>query len=163
MKTNIFVTKEVYNNFLEILNNLIFTLKKYWIKRVRLENILNTNWKIQYKTANTLLMIYNDYYKENLTIEDIFHEKYLINYKKSKKISFEFSNDNWFTFMDGFIDEILSIIESVFWIKEKIINKSNNLYSINKTQNKNTTLLYIIMGFLLIYSHFYIIYSLNLY
>ena len=109
MTKRVFKTKEIYIEFKNILDDNNFSLKKYWFKRVVFWNTIRASWKIQYKTAEKLLIIYNNYYKSKRRLETLFIEDKLLNYKVStKKVFFEYINDDNFTLFN-FIDEILSL------------------------------------------------------
>ncbi len=109
MKIIVFKTQWTYKEFKDILRDEEFSLKKYWFKRVIFWNILNSHWKIQYKTAEKLLIIYNDYYKSKRRLDTLFLEDKLLNYKvDTRKVFFEYVDDNNYTLFN-FIDEVLSL------------------------------------------------------
>jgi len=109
MKKIVFKTQKIYKEFKDILIDENISLKKYWFKRVIFWNIINSNWKIQYKTAEKLLKIYNDYYESKRRLETLFLEDKLLNNKTSgRKVFFEYIDDKNYTLFN-FIDEVLSL------------------------------------------------------
>lgn len=113
MNNSIFINKESYNKFYMILLNNDFSLKRFWFRRVVFWEVINSTWKIQYKTAKKLLNIYNSYYKLNLSLEDIFNMNLLMNNWNIKEVEFEFKKYDTTEVVYSFINEVLGRVKTI--------------------------------------------------
>jgi len=152
VKNTIFKTEEVYNNFSIILLNNKFWLKKYWFKRVEFEKILNTSWKIQYKTSLKLLKVYNDYYNLELNVNNLFKKKKILNKKQKLELNFTFIDD-WKDSLYKVIDNVLSLIVGVFNIfkNKEIVNFYTNESNCGMEEDKLKRIIFIFTVIIYIY------------
>lgn len=99
---------EIIDNITNIIQDKKFSVKKYWFKKVYLQNLLSKDSKIQYKTAKKILQMYNDYLNLNQDLENIFNTDFLINYNPNV-IEFVFKETDNENHHFKFIEKILSI------------------------------------------------------
>lgn len=104
----LFKDKQIIDNITKIIQDKTFPIKKYWLKKVYLDDLLLKNSKIQYKTSKQILEIYNNYFHFNHFIEDIFNTNFIINYSQNT-IEFVFRENDKDNHHFKFIEKILSI------------------------------------------------------
>lgn len=113
MNYKIFNNKKSYDEFHKIFCNNQFSINKFWFKRSMFLQTINSNGKIQYKTALKLLNIYNSYYKLNLNLNDLFNMNLLMNKRQYREVQFEFKKYNTKEVIFSFIDEVLGWEKSI--------------------------------------------------
>lgn len=104
----LFKNNEIIDNIKTIIQDKNFTIKKYWFKKIYLENLLSKNSKIQYKTSIQILKMYNDYFNSNQNITNIFNTIFIINFSLNN-INFVFKENDLDNYHFKFIEKILSI------------------------------------------------------
>lgn len=104
----LFKDNKIIDNITNIIQEKKFSVKKYWFKKVYLQNLISKNSKIQFKTAKQILQMYNDYLNLNHDIQDIFNTDFIINYTPNV-IEFVFRKNDLENYHFKFIEAILSI------------------------------------------------------
>lgn len=109
---SLFKEKHIAENLSKLLHDPNFTIKRFWFKKVYIQNILENEPKLQAKTGNKVLEMYNSYHESDLALEDIFNTESLINYKQNA-IEFRFKTDAPKEVAFKFIEKILSIQDTL--------------------------------------------------